>query len=86
MWSVYIVECADGTLYTGVARDLKIRIEKHNSGKGAKYTSGRLPVRLVYAEIANDRSQAQRREHELKSLSRREKQTLIQDYRMLSDT
>lgn len=80
-WSVYMVECADGTLYSGIARDLQKRIEKHNSGKGAKYTASRLPVRLVYCEQAADRSLAQQREHQLKALTRQEKQELLRTYR-----
>ena len=49
-WSVYILECADGTLYTGISTDLCQRVQKHNEGKGAKYTRGRTPVTLIYAE------------------------------------
>ncbi len=73
MWHVYIVRCADRTLYTGVAKELKERIAAHNAGRGAKYTRPRLPVRLVYREVAPDRAAAQRREREIKSLSRAEK-------------
>src|SRR5918993_1187276 len=54
-WHVYIVRCADRTLYTGVAKDLPARIAAHNGGRGAKYTRQRLPVKLVYAEPALDR-------------------------------
>jgi putative endonuclease len=76
MWYVYIVRCADRTLYTGVARDLSSRIEAHNAGRGAKYTRARLPVKLIYQEAVADRSAAQRREHEIKRLSRDEKRVL----------
>ena len=71
MWHVYIVRCADRTLYTGVARDLAARIEAHNEGRGAKYTRSRRPVKLVYQEPAADRSAALRREHAIKRLDRK---------------
>ena len=77
MWHVYIVECADRTLYTGVARDLENRLEQHNSGAGAKYTRGRTPVRLVFCEPAQDRSAAQQREHAIKRLPAASKRLLI---------
>ena len=67
-WYVYIVRCADQTLYTGIATDLDARIEKHNTGQGAKYTRGRRPVKLVYQECAVDRSTALRREIEIKRM------------------
>lgn len=75
-WSVYIVRCADGTLYTGTAKDLDARIADHNAGRGAKYTRGRLPVTLVYTEPAADRAAAQRREHAIKRLPTPEKHGL----------
>lgn len=76
-WWVYMVECADGTLYTGVTTDVARRVEEHNQGKaGARYTRARRPVSLVYTEPVPDRSQAQRREAELKALSRDEKEAL----------
>jgi len=74
---VYIVRCADRTLYTGYARDLQSRVKAHNRGRGAKYTAGRRPVRLVYSETFRSLGKALRREHEIKRLSRREKQSLI---------
>ena len=74
---VYVVRCADGTLYTGYARDPKARAKVHNSGCGAKYTAGRRPVRLVYSEKFRTLEKALRREHQIKRLSRREKQSLI---------
>ncbi len=78
-WRVYIVRCADGSLYTGIARDLGRRIAEHNAGNGlgASYTRSRRPVVLVYQEIAADRSGASRREYEIKQLSRSEKLALI---------
>ena len=74
---VYIVRCADGTLYTGYARDPQERERVHNSGRGAKYTSGRRPVRLVYSERFRTRGKALKREHEVKKLSRKEKAALF---------
>ncbi len=73
----YIVECADGTLYTGYTTDIKRREAVHNSGKGAKYTRSRLPVRVVYYEEFEDKRDAQRREWEIKHLSREQKLALI---------
>src|SRR5690606_7797478 len=61
-WSVYIVRCADGTLYTGISTDVAARIAAHNRGSGAKYTRSRMPVELVYQEPAFDRGAAQKRE------------------------
>lgn len=75
-WYVYIVRCADRTLYTGVAKDLAARIAAHNDGRGAKYTRQRLPVKLVYSEPAANRAAAQRREHAIKRLSRAAKRAL----------
>ncbi len=76
-WFVYMLECADGTLYTGVSNDLAKRIEKHNTGKGAKYTRSRLPVKLVYSETAPDKGEALKKEIKMKQLSRTEKLELI---------
>ncbi len=79
MWSVYIVRCADGTYYTGIAKDLDKRIDVHNAGKGAKYTQRRLPVALVYSEAADNRSTASKREYQIKQLSRAEKIKMIRE-------
>jgi putative endonuclease len=78
-WRVYIVRCADGSLYTGIAIDLERRIAEHNadSGLGASYTRSRRPVTLVYEEAAADRSAASKREYRIKQLSRMEKLALI---------
>ncbi|NLY71102.1 MAG: GIY-YIG nuclease family protein [Clostridiales bacterium] len=70
---VYILECNDGTFYTGWTTDLGRRIEEHNSGKGSKYTRGRLPVKLVYYEVFDYKSDALRREYKIKKLSHLEK-------------
>lgn len=77
-YSVYMVCCADNSLYTGIAVDVEKRIEVHNSGKGAKYTRSRLPVSLVYKEEGFTKSEALKRELEIKDLTRKEKEALIQ--------
>jgi putative endonuclease len=74
---VYIVRCADGSLYTGYARDPKARVKTHNAGRGARYTSGRRPVRLVYSESFESVGDALRREYALKRRSRAQKEALI---------
>ena len=76
MHFVYMARCADGTLYTGYARDPARRIRIHNAGRGAKYTASRLPVCLVYCEPCATRSAALKREHEVKRLARGEKEKL----------
>ncbi len=76
---VYIVECDDGSLYTGYTTDVGRRIDEHNAGEGAKYTAGRRPVTLRYVEYHPSRSAAQSREHEIKSLSRADKEQLTPD-------
>jgi len=72
-----MVECADGSLYTGIARDPDQRLAAHNSGKGARYTRSRLPVKLVYREPARDRANASRREAQIKAYSRSDKLELL---------
>lgn len=74
---VYIVECADQTLYTGWTTDLERRLAAHNAGKGAKYTRSRTPVRLVYSETLTNQSTAMRRENEIKRMRRDQKLKLI---------
>lgn len=76
-WVVYILECRDGTLYTGITDNLEKRIHAHNAGKGAKYTRGRGPVVLRHQERCESHSGALRRELEIKRLSRGEKLALI---------
>ena len=75
---VYMVRCADDTLYTGITGNLERRIKTHNSGKGAKYTRGRGPVVLVYQEACADKPEALRRELAIKQMSRREKLCLLE--------
>ncbi len=76
---VYVVRCADGTLYTGWTNDLQNRIDTHNSGKGAKYTRSRLPVALVYFEECESEGAARSREWHLKRLTRAQKELLIEE-------
>ena len=77
-YSIYIVRCADDTYYTGIAADVERRIEEHESSpRGAKYLKGRGPLRLVYSEVAGDRSAASRLEYRIKQLQRSEKEALI---------
>jgi putative endonuclease len=76
-FSVYILECNDGTLYTGITSDLERRVHEHNGGKAARYTCGRRPVNLVYAETVATRSDALKREARIKKLSRAQKLLLV---------
>ena len=75
---VYIVRCADGTLYTGWTTDVERRIAQHNAGRGARYTRMRRPVALVYREEVPDRSAAMRREVAIKKLDRERKERLVE--------
>ena len=77
IWYVYMLRCSDNSLYTGSTTDLKRRESMHNSGKGAKYTKSRLPVRMVYSEPCEDKSQALKRECALKRLTKVQKEMLI---------
>lgn len=76
-WAVYIVECSDGTLYTGISNDVDKRVLTHNKGKGAKYTKTRLPVVLKWLKWSLDRSVASKEEHRIKKLTRKQKLELI---------
>lgn len=77
IWYVYLVECADGSFYTGISNNVEKRIVKHNSSQGAKYTKTRLPVKLIYKEKCGSKSDASKREYELKQLTRSQKEKLI---------
>ena len=77
MWYLYILQCGDGTLYTGITTDVEKRLEAHRSGKGAKYTRGRAPLELLYREPCGTHSDALKRELEIKALSREKKEALI---------
>lgn len=72
-WVVYILQCSDGSLYTGITNDLSKRILAHEQGNGAKYTRGKAPFNLIYEEQHKNRSDATKREMEIKKLSRQEK-------------
>ena len=76
-WFVYILQCADGSLYTGITNDLNRRLEQHNTGTASRYTRSRLPVTLVYHEEPTTKGMALKRELAFKSLSRKEKEALI---------
>jgi len=83
MWSVYIIQCADKSLYTGITNNLTNRLIKHESGTGAKYTKGRGPFKLVYQEIFENRSLSTKREAEIKKLNKQKKEKLIEESRTL---
>ena len=77
----YILSCADGTYYSGYTTDLEKREKTHNSGKGAKYTRSRLPVKVVYFEEFSSKSEALKREYELKQLSHKAKETIVFEFK-----
>jgi len=77
----YILRCADGTFYTGWTNDVEARVKAHNAGVGARYTRGRQPVELVYYEACSSKVEACRREWEIKKLSRKQKEALINAWR-----
>ncbi|AQL42972.1 endonuclease [Halorientalis sp. IM1011] len=76
---VYVLRCADDTLYTGYTTDVDRRVAEHDAGEGAKYTRGRTPVDLVHVESFDSKSAAMSREHEIKQYSRAEKERLIEE-------
>ncbi|MBQ6823427.1 MAG: GIY-YIG nuclease family protein [Clostridia bacterium] len=80
---VYILKCADGTYYTGITTDPARRLQEHNAGTAAKYTHppSRRPVEMIYTEEAGDRSNASKREYEIKQLTRKQKEGLMQKNR-----
>ncbi len=80
MYYVYILKCADDSLYTGYTNDVPLRVQTHNLGKGAKYTQSRLPVTLMYSESLATKSQAMSREYAIKRLTRSQKLSLISQY------
>ena len=77
----YIVICGDNTLYCGYSNDVEKRVNNHNKRRGAKYTKTRLPVRLVYTECFNTKSEAMKREYQIKQLTRQQKLKLIREKR-----
>ena len=77
-YCVYILECADGSFYTGYTVDLEKRLSAHRAGKGAKYTKGRQPLTVIYEESFADKSEALRREYAIKQLSKLQKKSLVE--------
>ena len=84
MWFVYMLRCADGSLYTGITKDVSRRCEQHNVGTASRYTRSRLPVNVAYQEAQVTRSLALKRELAIKAMSRKEKESLIRlaDHRL----
>ncbi|HWQ99721.1 MAG TPA: GIY-YIG nuclease family protein [Candidatus Methylomirabilis sp.] len=80
-WSIYMLRCTDGTLYTGITKDVQTRIEKHNDGTGAKYTRARRPVALVWSARASTESAARKREAKIKGWTRAQKERLLKKRR-----
>ena len=80
MFYVYILRCADNSLYCGYTTDVEKRFEKHKSGKGAKYTKAHLPLEVVYVQEFDNKSDALKRECEIKKLTRSQKEKLVADY------
>ena len=80
MYTLYIIKCADGSLYTGIARDLEARLETHRQGVGSKYVRARLPFSLVYTEKLKNRSKATKREMKIKKMTREDKLELIKNH------
>ncbi|WP_411965090.1 GIY-YIG nuclease family protein [Haloferax sp. YSMS24] len=78
MHFVYVLQCTDGSLYTGYTTDVERRVAEHNAGEGAKYTRGRTPVELVHVEEFDSKSAAMSREYEIKQLRREQKLTLVE--------
>ncbi|MBI5525245.1 MAG: GIY-YIG nuclease family protein [Deltaproteobacteria bacterium] len=76
-WFLYILECGDGSFYTGVTNDIERRVAQHNAGKASRYTRTHLPVKLVYSERCGTRARALVREREIKALPRRKKEALV---------
>jgi predicted GIY-YIG superfamily endonuclease len=80
-WCLYLLRCGDGSLYCGITNAIEKRFAAHQAGKGARYTRGRGPLRIVYQEVCEDRGAALRREHAVKRLPRNEKLALIRSAR-----
>lgn len=76
-WTIYMLRCSDNSLYTGITKDLQKRIDTHNSGKGAKYTRGRLPVKLAWLKNGLTESEARKEEARIKSLKKMAKETML---------
>ena len=76
-WLIYMLECSDNSIYTGITNNLEERLKKHESGNGAKYLRGRLPIKLIHKEVFISRSEATKREILIKKMSKKEKEKLI---------
>ena len=76
-WLVYMLECSDNSIYTGITNNLENRLKKHQSGDGAKYLRGRLPIKIIHKELFINRSEATKREISIKKMSKKEKKILI---------
>src|SRR6187397_1066888 len=76
-WYVYIVQCVDGSFYTGITKDVKRRCQQHNAGTASKYTRSRRPIKLIYQEVHPSQSSALKREAAIKAMTRSEKLTMI---------
>jgi putative endonuclease len=79
-WHVYIIRCSDNSFYTGITTDVDRRFQQHADGSGAKYFRGRQPADIVYLESAHSRSSASKREIQIKSMNRAEKEKLVSTY------
>lgn len=79
-WYLYILKCKDGSYYTGITLELERRLEQHKQGKASRYTRARLPVEMIYSEPCRNHSKALKREYEVKALTRREKESLLDAY------
>src|SRR5438046_2671217 len=77
IWAVYLLRCADGSLYTGITKDVKRRCQQHNAGTASRYTRSRLPVKLAYEEVHPRQSSALKREAAIKAMPRKEKLAMI---------
>jgi len=87
IWTVYFLRCNDNSLYTGITTDITRRLYQHNNTKlGAKYTRARRPVTLVYSESAVDKSAASKREYQLRTLTKKQKEALVLNYTVTSMT
>jgi putative endonuclease len=84
-WFVYMLECSDSTIYTGITNNLERRIKVHNSGKGAKYVKNRLPVRLLWSIESENRSEASKLEIKIKKLTRTQKLNIIENKKEVLD-
>lgn len=84
MWYVYLLRCSDNSLYCGITNDVKRRLKAHNAGKGSRYTKIRFPVELAYKESTKSKSEALKREYQIKKLSKIKKEKIIDEYQRTS--